>query len=123
MSFINRFVSLLTAAFMIMAPLSVAVVAATPSEAVAQAPAAAGAGDVTKVTVDNPYGFEAVWNEGDFVSKGTLVILLLMSMGSWYILIMKLFEQARVMKQSREAGESFWSAGSVPQGINTLKEE
>ena len=59
---------------------------------------------------------------GDFVSKGTLAILVIMSMGTWYILIVKLFEQFRLMKESSEVGESFWAAGSLQQGIDGLKE-
>ncbi|MET3109302.1 hypothetical protein AAKU58_004153, partial [Oxalobacteraceae bacterium GrIS 1.18] len=64
--------------------------AVAPADATA-APATAGPAE-TKETVDNPYGLEAVWH-GDFISKGTLIILSIMSMGSWYILITKLIDQ------------------------------
>jgi biopolymer transport protein ExbB len=93
----------------------------TPAAAPAAAPAPAPA--VTKETVDNPYGLSALWNGGDFVSRGTLVILVIMSMGSWYILIVKLFEQFRLMKEAKEVGDDFWTAGSLQQGTNGLKEE
>jgi biopolymer transport protein ExbB len=43
-------------------------------------------------------------------------------MGTWYILIVKLFEQFRLMKESNEVGEAFWAAGSLQQGIDGLKE-
>ena len=32
----------------------------------------------TTVT-DNPYGLSALWQQGDFVAKGTLILLVLMS--------------------------------------------
>jgi biopolymer transport protein ExbB len=122
----KRFPALLVAIVIAAAPIATAFVALQPVAVSAQAPAApaspAAPGTVGKETVDNPYGLEALWKEGDFVSKGTLVILVIMSMGSWYILIVKLFEQFRLMKEAREAGDSFWNAGSVQQGIETLKE-
>jgi biopolymer transport protein ExbB len=88
----------------------------------AAAPAPAPAETVTKETVDNPYGLTALWGQGDFVARGTLVILVVMSMGSWYIIITKLFEQFKLMKESREMRATFWKAGSIDLGIKGLKE-
>src|SRR5689334_5085507 len=69
---------------------------APAADASAPAPAAPAAPVATpttaKETVDNPYGLGALWAQGDFVAKGTLIILVIMSMGSWYILITKLYE-------------------------------
>ncbi|AXI01891.1 MotA/TolQ/ExbB proton channel family protein [Aquirhabdus parva] len=75
----------------------------------------------TKETVSNPYGLDALWKGGDFVARGTLIILVIMSMGSWYIIITKLLEQAKLMGQSKEAKKSFWEASSVEEGIQGLK--
>ena len=75
----------------------------------------------TNEAVDNPYGLEALWKGGDFISKSVLILLVIMSMGSWYIMITKLFEQTKLMKQAKQANKTFWNAPSVPQGINTLK--
>ena len=71
--------------------------------------------------IDNPYGLEALWRGGDFVAKATLIILVIMSMGSWYIIITKVYEQYRMGKQARDADKSFWSAPSVRQGAEHLK--
>ena len=137
MSFIKRIPALLIAAVVFCAPLVTAVIALQPATAIAQAPAAdapkaaepaaapaaAPAGPtVTKEAVENPYGIKAMLEHGDWVSKGTLAILVIMSMGTWYILIVKLFEQFRLMNESKEVGESFWAAGSLQQGIDGLKE-
>jgi biopolymer transport protein ExbB len=70
--------------------------------------------------VDNPYGLSALWAQGDWVAKGTLLILVLMSMGSWYVIFTKLAEQSRVMKFAQAAQASFWQAGSVRQGADGL---
>ena len=45
--------------------------------------------------------------QGDFVSKGTLIILVIMSMGSWYILFVKLWEQYKLMREARDVRNAF----------------
>jgi len=87
----------------------------------AATPAAPVAPTVTKETVDNPYGLEALWRQGDFVSRGTLVILVIMSMGSWYIIFVKLWEQYRLMSEGRAMRASFWKAASLREGATRLK--
>ncbi|WP_211444169.1 MotA/TolQ/ExbB proton channel family protein [Collimonas humicola] len=74
-----------------------------------------------KETVDNPYGLDALWKGGDFVARGTLIILVLMSMGSWYIIITKLIEQVKLMGQAQNAKKTFWKAATVEAGIAGLK--
>jgi biopolymer transport protein ExbB len=69
----------------------------------------------------NPYGLAALWSQGDAVAKGTLLILLVMSMGSWYVIFTKLAEQLRLGRQARAAQDQFWSAGSVRQGADALE--
>ena len=134
MLFVNRIPALLVAAVVFCAPLVTAVVALQPASASAQAPAAEApkaeapkpvaptAPTASKETVENPYGITAMLKDGDFVTKGTLAILVIMSMGTWYILIVKLFEQFRLMRESNEVGEEFWAAGSLQQGIDGLKD-
>ena len=70
----------------------------------------------------NPYGLAALWSQGDLVAKGTLLIMLVMSMGSWYVIFTKLAEQVRLGRQARAAQEQFWSAGSVRQGADALEQ-
>jgi biopolymer transport protein ExbB len=72
--------------------------------------------------VHNPYGLEALWKDGDFIARGTLFILIIMSMGSWYILITKLFDQFKLSGQARDAKNTFWKAESVQAGVASLKE-
>jgi biopolymer transport protein ExbB len=101
--------------------------AATASAPAAAAPAAsvaapAGeAGATSKEAVDNPYGLEALWKGGDFVAKGTLIILVIMSMGSWYIMITNLIDQIKMKGQANEARDKFWKAPSVQAGTTALK--
>ena len=90
---------------------------AVPS-AVPMAPAAPSA--TAKETVDNPYGLDALWKGGDFVARGTLIIMIIMSMGSWFIIFTKLMDQTRLNKQAKEARGNFWKATSVKDGTNGL---
>lgn len=69
----------------------------------------------------NPYGVSALWNGSDIVAKGTLLILLLFSIGSWYIIVAKLLAQRKLHKQARDTNNTFWDAGSVRQGLETLE--
>ncbi|USX28201.1 MotA/TolQ/ExbB proton channel family protein [Duganella sp. CF517] len=98
------------------APAPAADAAAAPAADAAPAKAAGGHEEV-----ENPYGFKAVWDAG-FVSRGTLIILSIMSMGSWYIIITKLIDQAKIFKQSKETSAKFWKASSIAAGSAALKE-
>jgi len=139
---INRLPALLVAAVLGLASAAALVVA--PNYAYAQATGAAtapatadapkpaatpapppGAGqDATtqKEVVENPYGLEALWKQGDFVSRGTLIILIIMSMGSWYIMFVKVYEQMKLFRQAKEVQSKFWQASSVADGSNQLKD-
>jgi biopolymer transport protein ExbB len=88
--------------------------AGAPATAPAPAPAA------TQEIVENPYGLSALWDNGDWVSRGTLIALVVMSMGTWYILITKLIEQTVLLRQAKEANRSFWTAASLRDGANAL---
>lgn len=68
----------------------------------------------------NPYGLQALWLQGDAVAKATLLILALMSMGSWYVMLTKWWEQRALAKQAEHAMAHFWNAGSVHQGTEAL---
>ena len=92
--------------------------AAAATDAGAPAPAVAPG---TQEEVHNPFGFEAVWN-GGFVPRATLIILALMSMGTWYIIITKLLDQMKIFKQSKEATAKFWKSPSIAAGSASLKE-
>ena len=55
----------------------------------AQAPSPRDNSVASSEAIENPYGLEALWKRGDFVARGTLIILVIMSMGTWYIVIVK----------------------------------
>lgn len=104
--------------------------AAPAADAPAAAPAAAAAPDAAapaaaaapkEEAVENPFGMQAVWN-GGLVPRTTLIILAIMSMGSWYIIIVKLIDQMKIFKQAKETQQKFWKAPSIAAGSASLKE-
>ncbi|AYQ90246.1 MotA/TolQ/ExbB proton channel family protein [Burkholderia gladioli] len=89
---------------------------AAPADAVPPpAPAATEA-------VSNPYGLGALWKGGDFVARFVLVLLVIMSMGSWYIMITKFLEQLRANRRAKHADEQLWTAPSLAEGVKLLDE-
>jgi biopolymer transport protein ExbB len=88
-------------------------VEAAPNESKALAPKAGN-------KVEHPYGLEALWKGSDAVAKAVLIMMIIMSMGSWYIIIVKLFEQAKIGSQAKSAAAEFWNAGSLRQGAEAL---
>jgi len=106
------------------APVAPAPADATPAPAPADATAAPAAPTLAPApteAVDNPYGLDALWKGGDFVARGTLIILVIMSVGTWYIMIVKVWEQSRLFAAGRSANKSFWKAGSIQESVGTLK--
>ncbi|WP_175899116.1 MotA/TolQ/ExbB proton channel family protein [Burkholderia vietnamiensis] len=72
--------------------------------------------------VENPYGLGALWKNGDFVARFVLILLVIMSMGSWYIMITKFVEQLRANRRAKLADAQLWSAPSLAEGAKLLDE-
>ena len=120
-------VSLLGAPLAVQAqPQSQASAAITSTTQVAPMPlaAAVGAGDAvtTREVVDNPYGLGALWAQGDFVARFVLILLALMSMGSWYIMVTKLYESLKLAKEAKLARKLFFKSATLVDAMKTLKD-
>ncbi len=74
----------------------------------------------TTATVENPYGLEALWMQGDVVTRGTLILLVVMSFFSWYIMLTKIWDQRRLKKSAKLVEKQFWSAPSLNDGVQRL---
>ena len=96
--------------------------AAAEAPKMAEAPKGDMKAAISEESVENPYGLKALWTQGDFVARGTLVIMVIMSMGSWYVIFTKLFEQQAMMKSARTSSDTFWKANSVKSGVGVLEE-
>lgn len=69
--------------------------------------------------MNNPYGIEALWSQGDMVIKSVAVMLLLMSIASWYVIAVRSWGLFRLRKPSRALGD-FWHAQSFAEGLHIL---
>ena len=67
-----------------------------------------------------PYGFRSVWEQGDGVARVTIVLLLIMSILSWYIIVAKLLEQRRLAKQSIAAQHVLSSVAPMSARVGHL---
>ena len=94
---------------------------ASAPEAAAPAPVAAPTATVSKETVENPYDLKHLWAQGDVVARGTLIILIIMSLASWYILVTKLFESFKLSSEAKAARQTFFKSASLNDGMKTLK--
>ena len=68
---------------------------------------------------ENPYGLLAALQEGGLISWTVFIILVAMSVGTFYILFTKLLQQQKIMSQGNKVRaselpiQSCWSTGSV----------
>ncbi len=81
---------------------------------------AAMATGVGQSVIENPYGLSALWAQGDFVARGTLLILVLMSVASWYILVTRLAASLKLSAEARAVRQSFFKAPTLQAGVATL---
>jgi len=72
-------------------------------------------------TVSNPYGLAALWSSGDIIARSVLVLLLIMSLASWYVMLTKLWDQRKLKQSARVVEKQFWTAPSVKDGVERLK--
>ncbi|GBQ11898.1 MotA/TolQ/ExbB proton channel family protein [Swaminathania salitolerans] len=88
-----------------------------------QGEAAAPAADAAPATKsqENPYGLSALWSNGDAIARGVLLIMVIMSAGTWIIMVTKFLEQSKVFAASKEAAREFWTKPTVQEGAAALK--
>ncbi|HEV2567847.1 MotA/TolQ/ExbB proton channel family protein [Sphingomonas sp.] len=70
---------------------------------------------------ENPYGLWAALEQGGVIAWSTFIILVGMSVFSFYILFTKLFEQQKIINQGKKIRQSFWNMTSLREGANKLE--
>jgi len=68
----------------------------------------------------NQFGFMEAMNQGGAIAWSIFIVLVIMSVGSFYILITKLFEQNKILGQYRALRTNFWRANSLSEGATKL---
>ena len=79
-------------------------------------------GAAPAVEVSNPYGLGALWETSDGITKTVLLILLIMSVGSWYIIATKFLQNRKFHAQSLQTNEEFWKGKTIKEGASHLDE-
>jgi biopolymer transport protein ExbB len=69
----------------------------------------------------NKFGFAEALEQGGFIAYATVIILGVMSFGSFFILITKWIEQNKIMKQHKDMRSNFWRAPSLRDGAAKLE--
>ncbi len=64
----------------------------------------------------------ALWNQGDLLIKGIALLLLLMSVASWYIIVTRLL-RALAFRRMADKTAAFWAARDFDDGIAALSGE
>ena len=75
----------------------------------------------TQAAPQNKFGFAEALEQGGFIAYATVVILGIMSFGSFFILFTKWFEQSKLLRQYRELRASFWRAPTLKDGAAKLE--
>ena len=81
----------------------------------------AAAAAATTTAAGNPYGLLPLWVNGNIVTARRLVVLVLMSLGSWFIMFVKLWDQSKLKKSAKIVEKQFWTAPSIKDGVERLK--
>ena len=81
---------------------------------------AAAAGEAAP---ENKFGFVEAMREGGPVAWSILAVMIIMSVGSFYIMFTKLFEQNKIMKQYNVVRTQFWRASSLKEGATKLEKD
>ena len=73
--------------------------------------------------IEKAFGLMSLLEQSDWVAKITLIILVLMSVSSWYVIVSKLLTQSHVFKMAQEINDAFWACSSIQAGEKTLSEK
>ncbi|HVL79044.1 MAG TPA: MotA/TolQ/ExbB proton channel family protein [Sphingomicrobium sp.] len=71
---------------------------------------------------ENPYGLLPALNQGGVIAWTTFLILVLMSVVSFYILFTKLMQQQKIISQGRKVRASFWNSPNLREAANKLEQ-
>jgi biopolymer transport protein ExbB len=69
---------------------------------------------------ENPYGLVAALEEGGLISWVVFGLLVIMSIGTFYILFTKFFEQQKIISQGKKVRASFWNSPNLREAATKL---
>lgn len=69
------------------------------------------------------FGISGAWAQADAVSRSIAIILMIMSVMSWSVLVVKSLQLLRMRSMMHRAKTQFWHASSFPEGVKALGNE
>jgi len=72
------------------------------------------------VATNNPYGLMQALEQGGIITQAIFGVLVIMSLGSWYIILTKWWDQRKVLADAGELEKKFWAASSLKDGASKL---
>ena len=66
------------------------------------------------------YGIAHVWAQGDFVTCGIALALLIMSVLSWCVIVVKSWNVMRLKRLTKNAERTFWHSDDFADGMKNL---
>src|SRR6185312_12043389 len=102
------------------APADQAAAPAAPAADAAAAPAGDAAAKVNAADQSTPYGLKHMVENGDWISRTILAVLVVMSAGTWYIFFTKWIEQQRILGQANQVEKKFWTSATLNEGVDKL---
>ena len=80
----------------------------------------AAAAKVAAADQSTPYGIEHLWVNGSWIDRFIMIVLAIMSAGTWYIFISKFIDQSRILGHSKLVDKRFWTSATISEGIEKL---
>ena len=72
--------------------------------------------------MDPHLGLLGVWAQGDWVTRGVLLVLLVMSLGTWLVILVKVLDLVRFRRHAGST-EVFWGGTDFAQGLARLGQD
>ena len=72
---------------------------------------------------NNAYGFSELWSQGDIVARLTLIVLLLMSVGTWTIFFTKFLDQRRIYTHADELRSAVNSSKNFSEILQSVSSD
>src|SRR6478672_2325974 len=69
------------------------------------------------------FGIQNALQEGGLISYSVFIILVIMSIGTFYILFTKLMQQQKIVSQGRKVRSSFWNSANLREAANKLDQK
>ena len=69
--------------------------------------------------MNNEFGLLHVWSQGDWVSRAAFATLILMSLASWIVIVLKALDVMRAKRQAARV-EGFWHSADMAEGLSKL---